>query len=42
MIEWVCNEGANRSLVHWVGKASDERLNEVKVAPEILTRYVGT
>ena len=25
MLEWVCNEGASRSLVHWVGKASDER-----------------
>jgi len=42
MLEWVCNEGANRSLVHWVGKASDERKNEVKVAPTILARYVGT
>jgi hypothetical protein len=42
MLEWVCNEGANRSLVHWVGKASDERKNEVKVAPAILARYVGT
>ena len=42
MLEWVCNEGANRSLVHWVGQASDERKNEVKVAPEILARYVGT
>ena len=42
MLEWVCNEGASRSLVHWVGTASDERRNEVKVAPEILARYVGT
>ena len=42
MLEWVCNEGANRSLVHWVGTAADERKNEVKVAPEILARYVGT
>ncbi len=42
MLEWVCNEGANRSLVHWVGTAADERQNEVKVAPEILSRYVGT
>jgi hypothetical protein len=42
MLEWVCNEGANRSLVHWVGTAEDERRNEVKVAPEILSRYVGT
>jgi hypothetical protein len=42
MLEWVCNEGAGRSLVHWVGTASDERKAEVKVAPEILARYVGT
>jgi hypothetical protein len=42
MLEWVCNEGGNRSLVHWVGKASDERKNEVKVAPAVLARYVGT
>jgi hypothetical protein len=42
MLEWVCNEGASRSVVHWVGKASDERRNEVQVAPEILARYVGT
>jgi hypothetical protein len=41
MLEWMCNEGANRSLVHWVGTASDERRNEVKVAPEVLARYVG-
>ena len=42
MLEWVCNEGANRSLDHWVGTAEDERRNEVKVAPAILSRYVGT
>jgi hypothetical protein len=42
MLEWVCNEGASRSLSHWVGKASDERKNEVQVAPEILSRYAGT
>jgi hypothetical protein len=42
MLEWVCNEGASRSLAHWVGKASDERKNEVRVAPEVLSRYVGT
>ena len=41
MIEWVCNEGRS-GLEHWVGKASDERKNEVKVAPEILSKYVGT
>jgi hypothetical protein len=41
MIEFVCNEN-NLSLSHWVGKASDERKNEVHVAPEILAKYVGT
>jgi hypothetical protein len=42
MLEWVCNEGAGRSLVHWVGTAADERKNEVKVPAAILSRYVGT
>jgi hypothetical protein len=42
MLEWVCNEGASRSLNHWVGKASDDRKNEIQVAPQILSRYVGT
>jgi hypothetical protein len=42
MLEWVCNEGAGRSLSHWVGKASDERKNEVQVPAQILSRYVGT
>jgi hypothetical protein len=41
LLEWVCNEGANQSLTHWVGTASDERRNEVTVAPEILARYAG-
>ena len=41
MIEFVCNEN-ERSVQHWVGKASDERKNEVQVAPEILAKYVGT
>ena len=42
MLEWVCNEGAGRSLVHWAGTASDELRNEVKVAPAVLARYIGT
>ena len=41
MIEWVCNESPH-GVEHWVGKASDERKNEVRVDPAILTRYVGT
>jgi hypothetical protein len=42
MLEWVCNEGASRSLAHWVGTAADDRKNEVKVDPQLLSRYVGT
>jgi hypothetical protein len=42
IIEWVCGEGAAKPIQHWVGKASDERKTEVKVAPEILAKYVGT
>jgi len=40
VIEWVCNESGH-GVEHWVGKASDERRGEVRVAPEILARYVG-
>ena len=42
MLEWVCNEGAGRSLVHWTGTAADDRRNEVKVPANVLSRYVGT
>jgi hypothetical protein len=42
MIEFVCNENNRSSLEHWVGKASDERKNEVQVAADILAKYVGT
>jgi hypothetical protein len=41
LLEYVCNENT-RDLEHWVGKASDETKYEVKVAPEILAKYVGT
>jgi len=41
MIEWVCNEKSSE-VQHWVGKASDEKKSEVKVAPEILAKYTGT
>jgi hypothetical protein len=41
MIEWVCNEKSSE-VQHWVGKASDEKKSEVKVAPAILAKYVGT
>jgi hypothetical protein len=42
LIEYVCNENAQSSLKHWVGKASDEKNSEVKVAPQILAKYAGT
>src|SRR5437762_840941 len=42
MVEFVCNENNQSSLEHFVGKASDERKNEVHVAPEILAKYIGT
>jgi hypothetical protein len=41
ILEWVCNE-SGRGVEHWVGKASDETKNEVRVALEILAKYVGT
>ena len=41
LLEYVCNENT-RDLEHWVGKASDETKSEVKVAPEILAKYIGT
>lgn len=40
LIEWVCNEKSSETQ-HWVGKASDEKKLAVKVAPEILSKYVG-
>ena len=40
MIEYVCNEN-ERDYAHLVGKASDDKKNAVKVAREILSRYVG-
>jgi hypothetical protein len=41
IIEYVCNENAQKALTHWVGKASDAEKAEVKVAPEILAKYAG-
>ena len=41
LIEAVCNEDANTGQEHWVGKLSDEQKTLVKVAPEILAKYVG-
>ncbi len=41
MIEWVCGEKNSAPLAHWVGKASDERVGEATVAPDVLAKYVG-
>ena len=41
LLEYVCNE-SNAGREHWVGKASDAKKSEVKVAPEILAKYAGT
>jgi hypothetical protein len=40
MIEYVCAEN-ERDRSHLVGKATDDKKTEVKVAPEILKQYVG-
>ncbi len=41
LLEYVCNEKSG-DREHWVGKASDETKSAVKIAPEILAKYVGT
>jgi hypothetical protein len=41
LLEYVCAEN-ERDRVHLVGKNSDDTKNAVKLAPEILTKYVGT
>jgi hypothetical protein len=40
MLEYVCAEN-ERDRSHLIGKASDDKKAEVKVAPEILRQYVG-
>jgi len=41
MLEYVCNEN-ERDSAHLVGKASDEVKAEVKIGPQVLSRYAGT
>ena len=41
LLEYVCTEG-EKDRGHLVGKASDARPTTVKVAPEVLAKYVGT
>jgi hypothetical protein len=42
LLESVCQEAADRNLEHWVGKASDEKPSDLKIAPETLATYAGT
>lgn len=42
LIEYVCNEGAQKPLSHWVGKASDDEKAEINIAPGVLAKYTGT
>jgi hypothetical protein len=41
LLEAVCNE-STAGHEHWVGKASDDQVTEVKVAPEVLAKYAGS
>ena len=41
LLEFVCNEN-ERDAQHLVGKLTDERKSDSKVAPATLSRYVGT
>jgi hypothetical protein len=41
LLEYVCAEN-NKDFPHLVGKRSDDTKNAVKLAPEILSKYVGT
>src|SRR5229473_4156045 len=41
LLEAVCNE-STAGHEHWVGKASDDKVTEVKVAPAVLAKYAGT
>jgi len=40
LLEAVCNEG-HSGQEHWVGQVSDAEKTAVKVAPEVLAKYVG-
>ena len=41
MMEAVCNERPDNGQEHWVGRVSDAQKSAVKVAPEVLAKYVG-
>jgi len=41
MLESVCNENSDSGQEHWVGKLTDDEKSAVKVAPEVMAKYVG-
>jgi hypothetical protein len=41
LLESVCNENTDNGQQHWIGKLSDTKQTIVRVAPEILAKYVG-
>jgi hypothetical protein len=41
LLETVCNENSDSGQEHWVGKLSDDEKSAVKIAPEIMAKYVG-
>jgi hypothetical protein len=41
LLESVCNEFTDNGQEHWIGKVSDAQKSAVKVAPEVLAKYVG-
>ena len=41
LMEAVCNERPDNGQQHWIGRVSDAQKTAVKVAPEILAKYVG-
>ena len=41
LMESVCGEFPDSGQEHWIGKVSDAQSKAVKVAPEVLAKYVG-
>jgi hypothetical protein len=41
LMEAVCNERPDNGQQHWIGRLSDAQKTAVKVAPEVLAKYVG-
>src|SRR5215471_6375410 len=40
IMEAVCNERPDSGQQHWIGRASDAQKSAVKVAPEVMAKYV--